>query len=259
MFERLKEVELRYGELERLIGDPTVIANRREFAKLSRERSQLEEIVLCYRERQMVEEDLAEHKARTPIDVAHHSGAWHAAFRAIQFGRLPAIAVLRGAVIGGGLELAMACHVRVAEPGAFYQLPEGRRGIFVGGGASVRVARVIGADRMTEMMLTGRRFDAAEGQRLGLSHYLVGAGEGDRRARELARDIAGNAPVSNWLILRALAEIADMPASAGYFAESLSAAVAQSAPEAQAGLAAFLARNRRPARAKKPGRKPRRP
>ncbi len=63
MFERLKEVERRYEELERLVIDPTVIANRREFAKLSRERSQLEEIVSCYRERQRVEQDLAEHKA----------------------------------------------------------------------------------------------------------------------------------------------------------------------------------------------------
>jgi len=62
MFERLKEVEQRYQELERLIVDPTVIANRREFANLSRERSQLEEIVACYRERQAVEQDLAEHK-----------------------------------------------------------------------------------------------------------------------------------------------------------------------------------------------------
>jgi len=63
MFERLKEVERRYEELERLVVDPTVIANRREFAKLSRERSQLEEIVACYRERQTVEKDLAEHRA----------------------------------------------------------------------------------------------------------------------------------------------------------------------------------------------------
>ena len=79
----------------------------------------------------------------------------------------------RGAVVGGGLELATSTHVRVAGRSTFYQLPEGQRGIFVGGGASVRVSKIIGPDRMTEMMLTGRRYDAEDGYRLGLSHYLV--------------------------------------------------------------------------------------
>jgi (methylthio)acryloyl-CoA hydratase len=188
--------------------------------------------------------DLAEHKARTAIEVVHHSQSWHACFRKIQFGRLPAVALLKGAVIGGGLELALACHVRVAEDTAFFQMPEGKRGIFVGGGASVRVARIIGADRMAEMMLTGRRLDAAEGVRLGLAHYLVKDGAGAARVQELAGEIKGNAPVTNFLILQALARIADMPAESGLFAESLAAAIAQTAPEAQAGLEAFLSRKK---------------
>jgi enoyl-CoA hydratase/carnithine racemase len=188
--------------------------------------------------------DLAEHKARTPIEVVHHSASWHAAFRKIQFGRLPTVALLKGAVIGGGLELALACHVRVADDSAFFQMPEGKRGIFVGGGASVRVARVIGADRMAEMMLTGRKLDAAEGVRLGLAHYLVKAEAGDSRVRELAREIKGNAPVTNFLILNALARIADMPAESGLFTESLAAAIAQTAPEAKKGLEAFLSRKK---------------
>lgn len=192
--------------------------------------------------------DLAEHKARTPIAVVHHSASWHDAFRKIQFGRLPTVALLKGAVIGGGLELALACHVRVAEESAFFQMPEGKRGIFVGGGASVRVARVIGADRMAEMMLTGRKLDATEGVRLGLAHYLATQDGGMAQALALARDIKDNAPVTNFLILNALARIADMPAEAGLFTESLAAAIAQTAPEAQKGLEAFLTR-------KTPGRK----
>ena len=71
--------------------------------------------------------------------------------------------------IGGGLEIAVATHVRIAEPTVRFQLPEGRLGIFVGGGATVRVGRIIGADRMREMMLTGRRFGAEEGLALGLA------------------------------------------------------------------------------------------
>lgn len=193
--------------------------------------------------------DLSEHKERSAFAVVGHSAAWHRAFERIQFGRIPAIAILRGAVIGGGLELALACHIRIAERSAFYQMPEGRRGIFVGGGASVRAARIIGADRMTELMLTGRRLDAEEGQRLGFSHYLVDGGAGRAKALEIARQVAGNAPVSNFLILNALARIADMPASSGLFTESLAAAIAQTAPEARQGLEAFLARKKSASRA----------
>src|SRR3546814_4783914 len=87
---------------------------------------------------------------------------WHEAFRHIQFGRVPVIAVLHGAVIGGGLELAAATHVRIAEPSSFYALPEGQRGIFVGGGGSVRIPRLIGVARMMDMMLTGRVYDRSE-------------------------------------------------------------------------------------------------
>jgi enoyl-CoA hydratase/carnithine racemase len=132
--------------------------------------------------------------------------------------------------------------VRVAEPSTFFQLPEGRRGIFVGGGATVRVARIIGADRMTEMMLTGRRYGAEEGLRLGLAHHLVGAGEAEAKALELAAQIAGNAPLSNYMIIQAIARIADMPAEGGLFAESMAAALAQTSEDAKAGLAAFLAK-----------------
>ena len=69
---------------------------------------------------------------------------------------MPVVAVLHGAVVGGGLELAAACHIRVAERSAYYALPEGSRGIFVGGGGSVRLPRLIGVSRMMDMMLTGR-------------------------------------------------------------------------------------------------------
>ena len=145
-------------------------------------------------------------------------------------------------MIGGGLEIAAATHVRVAERSAFFQLPEGRRGIFVGGGASVRVARLIGAGRMTEMMLTGRRYDAEDGLRLGLAHYLVGPGEALPRALELAREIAANAPWSNYLTIQAVARIGDMAAAEGLFAESMAAALAQTSDDAKAGLQAFLAK-----------------
>jgi enoyl-CoA hydratase/carnithine racemase len=128
----------------------------------------------------------------------------------------------------------------VADPTAFYALPEGRLGIFVGGGGSVRIGRVLGADRMREMMLTGRRLSAEEGQRLGLSHYLVPAGEAAARALEVATQVATNAPVANQLMLTALPRIADMAASDGLWTEALAAALSQSTADADEGMRAFL-------------------
>ena len=169
-----------------------------------------------------------------------HSRSWHAAFDAVQFGRVPVVAVLHGAVVGGGLELATSCHIRVAEQSAYYGLPEGQRGIFVGGGGSARIPRLIGVARMTDLMLTGRVYDADEGQRIGLTQYLVPDGEGLAKGIALAQRIATNAPVSNFAVMHALPRIADQSQSEGLFTESLMAAVAESTPEAQTRLRAFL-------------------
>ena len=112
--------------------------------------------------------DLAEHRAREPAEVFHHSRQWHAAFSLLRHGRIPVIAALHGATIGGGLELAAACQIRIADETTFFALPEGARGIYVGGGASVHVARLLGASRVADMMLTGRVLDAATAVQAGL-------------------------------------------------------------------------------------------
>jgi len=182
--------------------------------------------------------DLSEHKARTPEAVFWHSRGWHRVFRAIREGRVPAIAAIHGACVGGGLELAAACHIRVADPTAFFALPEGTRGIFVGGGASVHVARLLGAARMADMMLTGRALDAAAAERVGLVTYV----EPDAlaTARELGKKVAQAAPLTVLGVLQALPRIQDMAESDGLFVESLVAALAQTGPEAQARLTEFL-------------------
>jgi enoyl-CoA hydratase/carnithine racemase len=184
--------------------------------------------------------DLAEQVEREPGEVLLHSRRWHRLMDQIQFGGLPVISVLTGAVMGGGLEIATATHVRIAERTARFQLPEGKRGIFVGGGATVRVGRIIGADRMTEMMLTGRIYGAEDGLRLGLAHYLVGEGEGLAKAAELAAQVADNATMVNYLIIQGIARIDDMSRGDGLYTESLSAALSQSGADAREGLAAFL-------------------
>jgi enoyl-CoA hydratase/carnithine racemase len=184
--------------------------------------------------------DLGELTERGVAEAVLHSRMWHRVFDAIQFGRVPVVAVLHGAVVGGGLELAAACHLRVAERSAYYALPEGSRGIFLGGGGSVRLPRLIGVSRVMELMLTGRTYSAEEGQTFGLSHVLADDGKGLTMGIELAERVATNAPMSNFAIMHALPRIAESDPGSGLFAESLMASVASSTDEAKTRLKDFL-------------------
>jgi (methylthio)acryloyl-CoA hydratase len=184
--------------------------------------------------------DLGELKESDAGQCMHRSRSWHAAFERVQFGSVPVIAALHGAVIGGGLELASACHIRVADESTFYALPEGTRGIFVGGGGSVRIPRLIGVARMTDMMLTGRVYNATDGEKVGFAQYLVPAGQAFDKALELAGRIAQNAPLTNYALMHALPRITEQSADHGFFTEAMMAAIAQSAPEAKALAKAFL-------------------
>ena len=184
--------------------------------------------------------DLSDLSATSVEEGLHHSRMWHRVMGAIQLGRLPVVSVLKGAVIGGGLELASATHVRVAERTAFYALPEGQRGLFVGGGGSVRLPRLIGVARMTDLMLTGRVYDAEEGYAAGLSQYLVDAGDGLATARDLAAKAASIAPITTYAVLQALPRIAEVGPHEGYLLESLMASVASSSDDAQRLMREFL-------------------
>ncbi len=184
--------------------------------------------------------DLSELQERDAGQGLMHSRSWHSALGAIEQGRVPVIAALHGAVVGGGLELASACHIRVADESTFYALPEGNRGIFVGGGGSVRVPKLIGAARMADMMFTGRVYSAVEGEKVGFAQYLVAKGEALSKAIEIATRVAKNAPLTNFALMHALPRIAEQNADHGFLTESMMAAIAQSAPEAKARVKAFL-------------------
>ncbi len=184
--------------------------------------------------------DLSELQERDAGQGLHHSRSWHRILERVQYGPVPFIAALHGAVVGGGLELASACHIRVADESTFYALPEGSRGIFVGGGGSVRIPKLIGVARMTDMMLTGRVYNAADGERIGMAQYLVPQGQAFDRAYELAVRVAQNAPLTNYALMHALPRIAEQSADHGFLAESMMAAIAQSAPEAKERVKAFL-------------------
>src|SRR5438132_8375083 len=186
--------------------------------------------------------DLSELTEHDATEGLRHSQMWHRVFDRIQYSRVPVIAALQGAVIGGGLELACAAHIRVAEPSAYFALPEGQRGIFVGGGGSVRLPRLIGVARMIDMMRTGRVYSATEGSAYGFSQYLTETGGALPMALELAGRIAANAPLTNCAVLQALPMIAEANPQTGLLMESLMATVAQSDKEAKRRIRAFLDR-----------------
>lgn len=184
--------------------------------------------------------DLAEQSHKTVMEGIGGSRSWHAVFSRIQRGAIPYVSALRGAVIGGGLELAATTHIRVAEPDTFFAMPEGQRGIFVGGGGSVNITRLLGVPLMTDMMLTGRVLDVGEGERRGVVNYLAEPGGGMGKAIELARKIAGNAPLSNYVTINGLQRIHDSGYDEGLFFETMIASLTQSTPEAIERMRAFV-------------------
>lgn len=184
--------------------------------------------------------DLSELVLRDAYGGMQHSRLWHRCLDSIQFGPTPVVAALQGAVIGGGLEVAAAAHIRVADTTTFYALPEGARGMYIGGGGSARLPRLIGVARMTDMMLTGRVLDANEGQQIGLSQYLVEPGTAIEKAMSLAARIAENTTLTNFALTQVLPRIADSSQEVGLLTESLIAGMAQSDPAAKQRLEEFL-------------------
>jgi enoyl-CoA hydratase/carnithine racemase len=163
---------------------------------------------------------------------------WHEAFNKMEYGGVPVIAALKGAVVGGGLELASSAHIRVADASTYFALPEGQRGLFTGGGATIRVAGLVGKARMIDMMLTGRIYKGQEAVDVGLTQYLV-TGSSFDTALELARRAAQNLPLTNFAICSAISHMGNMSALDASYAEAVVAGVVNTQPAARDRLAAF--------------------
>jgi (methylthio)acryloyl-CoA hydratase len=231
-------IEMTRSKKRNALNDALVFSLRRTFEEMP---SEIRAAVLCGSgEHFCAGLDLSDLKERDAGQGVLHSRSWHYAMDCIQYARVPVVAALKGAVVGGGLELASACHIRVADASTFYALPEGSRGIYVGGGGSVRISKLIGVARMTDMMLTGRVYNATDGERLGFAQYLVDAGTSLAKAIEIAHRITENATLTNYALVQALPRIAEQSADHGHFTEALMAGIAQSAPEAKDRLNAFL-------------------
>lgn len=183
--------------------------------------------------------DLVEHgrKSRSPAEFMRICLRWHEAFTKIEYAGIPVIAALHGAVVGGGLELAAAVHVRVMDPTTYFGLPEGQRGLFTGGGATIRVPALIGKARMVDMMLTGRLYSGDEAVAVGLAQYL--APDSEAKAQELARLAARNTPLSNFAICSAVSHMQNMSGLDAAYAEAMVAGIVNTQAAAQERLDAF--------------------
>ncbi|MBV7392945.1 crotonase/enoyl-CoA hydratase family protein [Mameliella sediminis] len=184
--------------------------------------------------------DLVEHwKAdRSPDEFMHVCLRWHEAFNKMEYGGVPVIAALKGAVVGGGLELASAAHVRVMDQSTYFALPEGQRGIFTGGGATIRVSDLIGKSRMIDMILMGRVYQGQEAVDLGLAQYITDGSSFDM-AVELADRAAANLPLTNFAICSAVSHLNNMSAMDAAYAEAVVAGVVNTQPAARERLEAF--------------------
>lgn len=195
--------------------------------------------------------DLAEAGQRKgPIKPFSGSQSWYDVFRKIKSGSIPYFAALHGGVIGGGLELASITHVRVADETAFFALPEGQRGIFVGGGGAASISRIIGVTRMVDMMLTGRVLTVAEAEKLDIVTYVTPPGGALAKAKELARIAMKNTALSNYAITNGIERIRDSGMDEGHFFESVLASYVQTSPEAAERMRDFV--EKRGARVKAP-------
>lgn len=174
-----------------------------------------------------------------PYQKPFDGSLWHQTFNLIARGPIPFVAALHGPVIGGGLELASAAHIRVVADSAMFGLPEGQRGIFVGGGGTVWVQRIVGYATMADMMLTGRILNAEEARTVRIAQYIEPAGSELDKAIQLAERIAENTQTTNWQICNVLPRINDLSHDDGLFMEFMNSNMVKP-PETIGRLDAFL-------------------
>jgi enoyl-CoA hydratase/carnithine racemase len=154
--------------------------------------------------------------------------------------KTPLVAAVSGFALGGGCELALLCDLIVASETAQFGQPEITLGIIPGGGGTQRLARVLGKQRAMELVLTGRRIDAREAERLGLVNEVTGSGDWLERAMELAQRIARRPPIAVKLAKKAVLAADETGLAAGLEHERRLYEIAMATEDRIEGMDAFL-------------------
>jgi enoyl-CoA hydratase len=183
--------------------------------------------------------DIAEFAQRTPLEQREAMQGRRVFDELAGFPK-PTIAMINGAALGGGCELALACDVRVAARSARLGQPEVRLGLIPGGGGTQRLPRLVGAGRALRLILTGDLIDAEEAYRIGLIDILADDGALQSRTLDLARAMAAHSPVALRLAKNAVAAALEAPLSAGLAQERELFITAFGSEDGREGVSAFL-------------------
>lgn len=186
--------------------------------------------------------DIAELASLSAIDANALSARGQKTFRLLETSRKPTIAAVNGFALGGGCELAMSCHIRIASDAAKFGQPEVKLGLCPGYGGTQRLTRLVGRGRALELLLTGAVIDAAEAFRIGLVNRVVPAGELLDVARAMATEMLKQAPLAMAACIEAVDVGLDRDLEAGLTIESRSFGVLAATNDVKEGTAAFLAK-----------------
>jgi enoyl-CoA hydratase/carnithine racemase len=182
--------------------------------------------------------DIGALRERTFEESLRHPSA--AFWRRLAACKTPLVAAVSGFALGGGCELALVCDLIVASEAAELGQPEISLGIIPGGGGTQRLARVIGKQRAMELVLTGRRIDAAEAERLGLVNEVAARGEWLERAMELAHRVARRPPIAARLAKQAVLSAEETSLAAGLEHERRLYELAMATEDRVEGMNAFV-------------------
>jgi enoyl-CoA hydratase len=184
--------------------------------------------------------DINELATMTPIAGKDIASRGQETFSAIERFPKPVIAAVNGFALGGGCELALACHIRIASEKAQMGLPEVTLGIIPGYGGTQRMARLLGKAKALELILTGDRINAAEAERIGLVNKVVPADQLMATAEEMARKIASRGPLAVRAAIEAVMSGSEMPFEEGQFLEATLFGLLASTEDMKEGMGAFL-------------------
>jgi enoyl-CoA hydratase len=184
--------------------------------------------------------DIAELAEMGPVDGIDVSRLGQRVFREIELSRKPVIAAVNGFALGGGCELAMACHLRIASETARFGLPEVKLGIIPGYGGTLRLPRLVGKGRALELMLTGEMIGAEEALRIGLVNRVVGADALAAESRNLLTLILNNGPVALGLAIECTTRGMEMSVDDGLALESNLFGLLAATDDMREGMTAFL-------------------
>jgi enoyl-CoA hydratase len=184
--------------------------------------------------------DVFELASQTPVVAKGRARAGQDVFRRFETCPKPVIAVVNGYALGGGCELAMACHIRIASENAKFGQPEAKLGLLPGFGGSQRLARLVGKGRAMQLLMTGEMIDANEAYRIGLVNKVVSSGELMATAHEMMKTILANGPLAVALCIEAIDRGLEMSLEEGLILEANHFGLLAATDDMREGTKAFL-------------------